>query len=322
MANKILITEDIVGPGIDRLVEKFNVTCDKELWKDNQRLLDLVGLFDALVVRNQTAVNSELLAAAAKCKVIGRAGVGVDNVDVEAASRHGIVVTYAPDENAISVAEHVLGMMLCMARKLPAADASVKQGRWERMRYLGTELHGKTLGILGLGKIGCRVALRARAFGMHIIAYDPFLTRHHLNVTETDAELVELDTLLARSDFITVHLPLTEETRHLLNESRLSRMRSTAILINTARGPIVVEEALYKILKERRIGGAALDVREKEPPENSPLNELDNILLTPHVAGFTQEAQDKVTDSVGEDVDRVLSGLPSLRYVNFPLPRK
>ncbi|MBW2145850.1 MAG: hydroxyacid dehydrogenase [Deltaproteobacteria bacterium] len=322
MANKILVTEDIVGPGIQRLVDKYDVTRDKDLWKDPQRLLESVGSFDALVVRNQTAVNSEVLAAAAQCKVIGRAGVGVDNIDVEAASNHGIVVTFAPDENAISVAEHVMGVMLCIARKLPAADESVKQGRWERMRYLGTELYGKTLGVLGLGKIGCRVALRAKSFGLHIIAYDPYLTRHHLNVTETGAELVDLDTLLARSDFITVHLPLTEETMHLLNESRLSGMKPTAILINTSRGPVVDEKDLYKVLKERRIGGAALDVREKEPPGDSPLHELDNILLTPHVAGFTREAQDKVTDSVGEDVDRVLSGLPALRFVNFSLPRR
>ena len=204
----------------------------------------------------------------------------------------------------------------------PGADASVKQGRWERMRFLGVELFGKTLGVLGIGKIGFRVALRAKAFGMNILAYDPYLTRHSLNVTETGAELVDLDTLLSRSDFITVHLPLTQETKHMLNEARLSKMKPTAYLVNTSRGPVINEADLYKILKERIIAGAALDVREKEPPGDSPLHQLDNILLTPHVAGLTYEAQDKVTDSVGEDVDRVLSGLPALRYVNFPRPRK
>jgi D-3-phosphoglycerate dehydrogenase len=322
MKNKVLVTEDITGAGIDRLKGKYELTGDKDIWKDRPRLLAAAGSVDALVVRNQTDVNAELLAAVKQCKVIGRAGVGVDNIDVGAASKNGIVVTYAPEENALSVAELVIGMMLCMARKLPAADASVKQGRWERRQFYGTEIHGKTMGILGLGKIGCRVALRARAFGMNIIAHDPYLTPHHLNVTETGAELVDLDTLLARSDVISVHLPLTSETRHLLNESRLSTMKPTAFLINTSRGPVVDEEDLYKILKERRIGGAALDVREKEPPGDSPLHKLDNILLTPHVAGVTHEAQEKVTDSVGEDVDRVLSGLPALRYVNFPLPRR
>jgi len=322
MASKIIVTEDVTGPGIDRLEKKFDVTRDKDIWKDRQRLLATVGSFDAMVVRNQTDVNAELLAAAGQCKVIGRAGVGVDNIDVQAASSHGIVVTFAPDENALSVAEHVMGVLLCMARKFPAADNSVKQGKWERMKFLGTEIHGKTLGVLGIGKIGCRVALRARSFGMNIIAYDPYLTQHHLHITETRAELVDLDTLLAGSDFITVHLPLTKETRHLLNENRLSKMKPSAFLINTSRGPVVDEQALYKVLKERRIAGAALDVREKEPPGDSPLNELDNILLTPHVAGFTYEAQDKVADSVGEDVDRVLSGLPALRYVNFPRPQK
>jgi phosphoglycerate dehydrogenase-like enzyme len=188
------------------------------------------------------------------------------------------------------------------------------------MAFLGVELYGKTLGIIGLGKIGARVAMRARAFGMRIIAYDPYLTRHHIHVTESQAELTDLETLLATGDFITIHLPLTAQTRHLINRERLGRMKSTAYLINTSRGPIINEADLYEALKGKSIAGAALDVRETEPPGESPLNGLDNILLTPHVAAFTVEAQDKVQESLSEDVDRVLTGRPALRFANFASP--
>jgi D-3-phosphoglycerate dehydrogenase len=278
--------------------------------------------FEAIIVRNQTKVSADLLKAATRCQVIGRAGVGVDNVDVKAASELGIVVAFTPEENAISVAEEVLGMMLCLAKRFIGADASVKAGKWDRMAFLGVELFGKTLGVIGLGKIGARVAMRARAFGMRIIAYDPYLTRHHIHVTESQAELVDLETLLRASDFITIHLPLTAETRHLIDKDSLSRMKPTAYLINTSRGPIVNEADLCEALKGQVIAGAALDVREEEPPKASPLNGLENILLTPHVAAFTVEAQDKVQESLCEDVDRVLSGKPVLRFANFARPKR
>jgi D-3-phosphoglycerate dehydrogenase len=319
---KILITENIVGPGIDRLKAKYDVTEDKDLWQKRNELLQMVGDYDAIIVRNQTKVTDDLLTTASRCLVVGRAGVGIDNIDVKAASAQGIVVTFTPEENSISVAEQVLGMMLCLARKFPGADASVKSGKWERMTFLGAELFGKTLGIIGLGKIGARAALRAKAFGMHIIGYDPYLTKNNFTVTETGAELVDLDTLLKESDFITIHLPLTDETRQMINKESLVKMKPTAYLINTSRGPIVKEEDLYHALSKGVIAGAALDVREDEPPKNSPLNTLDNILLTPHVAAFTREAQDKVVESLADDVDRVLSGNPALRVVNFPSPRK
>jgi D-3-phosphoglycerate dehydrogenase / 2-oxoglutarate reductase len=322
MKKKILITENIIGPGIDGLKEKYDCRWDKALWQKPEEILGIADQFDAIIVRNQTKVTADLLKAATRCQVIGRAGVGVDNVDVKAASDLGIVVAFTPEENAISVAEEVLGMILCLAKRFVGADAGVKASKWDRMAFLGVELFGKTLGIIGLGKIGARVAMRARAFGMRIIAYDPYLTRHHIHVTESQAELVDLETLLRTSDFITIHLPLTAETRHLIDKDSLSRMKPTAYLINTSRGPIVNEADLYESLDRKVIAGAALDVRETEPPKESPLNGLDNILLTPHVAAFTVEAQEKVQESLSEDVDRILSGKPALRFANFARPKR
>jgi D-3-phosphoglycerate dehydrogenase / 2-oxoglutarate reductase len=322
MKKKILITENIIGPGIDSLRQKYDCRWDKDLWQKPEEILGIADQFEAIIVRNQTKVTADLLEAATRCQVLGRAGVGVDNVDVNVASELGIVVAFTPEENAISVAEEVMGMMLCLAKRFVGADASVKAGKWDRMAFLGVELYGKALGIIGLGKIGARVAMRARAFGMRIIAYDPYLTRHHIHVTESQAELVDLETLLRTSDFITIHLPLTAETRHLIDQDRLRRMKSTAYLINTSRGPIVNEVDLYEALAGKVIAGAALDVRETEPPQASPLNSLENILLTPHVAAFTVEAQDKVQESLSEDVDRVLTGKPALRFANFASPRR
>ncbi|MFH1081701.1 MAG: hydroxyacid dehydrogenase [Pseudomonadota bacterium] len=322
MKKRILITENIIGSGIDGLKEKYDCRWDKDLWQKPEEILGMADQFEAIIVRNQTKVSADLLKAATRCQVIGRAGVGVDNVDVKAASELGIVVAFTPEENAISVAEEVLGMMLCLAKRFVGADASVKAGKWDRMAFWGVELFGKTLGVIGLGKIGARVAMRARAFGMRIIAYDPYLTRHHIHVTENQAELVDLETLLRTSDFITIHLPLTAETKHLINQDSLSRMKSTAYLINTSRGPIISEADLYEALKRKVIAGAALDVRETEPPGASPLNSLENLLLTPHVAAFTVEAQDKVQESLSEDVDRVLTGMPALRFANFAKPKR
>ncbi len=322
MKKKILITENISGPGMEGLREKYDCRWDKDLWQKPEEILGIADRFEAIIVRNQTKVTAALLKAATRCEVIGRAGVGVDNVDVKAASELGIVVAFTPEENAISVAEEVLGMMLCLAKRFVGADASVKAGKWDRMAFLGVELYGKTLGIIGLGRIGARVAMRARAFGMRIIAYDPYLTRHHIHVTESQAELVDLETLLRTSDFITIHLPLTAETRHLIDKDRLSRMKPAAYLVNTSRGPIVNEADLYEALDRKVIAGAALDVREEEPPRASPLNGLENILLTPHVAAFTVEAQDKVQESLSEDVDRVLEGKPALRFANFARPKR
>ena len=324
MANlkKILISEDVTGTGIDRLKEKYQLHYDPDLWKKIPELEKLIPAFDALIVRNQTKVNASLLAKAMSLRVIGRAGAGYDNIDVPAATQEGVVVAFSPEENAVSVAEHVFALLLALARKIPGADKSTKGGGWERKKYHGFELLGKTLGILGLGKIGFRVALRAKAFGMRILAYDAYLSSTSLHVTESGALLTSFDRVLAEADFLTLHLPLTPETRGILNGEALRKMKKTAFLINTSRGEVLVEADLAQVLKQGGIGGAALDVREKEPPGEGPLHGLDNVILTPHTAGLTYEAQEKVVDAVAEDVDRVLGGQPALRYVNFGVPKK
>ena len=320
---KILISEDVTGTGIDRLKQKYHLQIDPELWKKVPALEEAVAGVDGLIVRNQTKVTASLLSKAKALRVVGRAGAGYDNIDVPAATQAGVVVSYSPEENAVSVAEHVFALLLGLARKIPGADRSVKSGGWERKKYHGVELLGKTLGIWGLGKIGFRVALRAKAFGMRIIAYDAYLSPTSLHVTESGATLVSMDQLLAEADFLTVHLPLTQETRGILNLQVLKRMKRGACIINTSRGEVLNEEDLFQVLQQGQLGGAALDVREKEPPSTaSPLHGLDNVILTPHTAGLTYEAQEKVIDAVSEDVDRVLSGQPALRFVNFGLPKK
>ncbi len=283
--NKILITEDITGPGIDRLKEKYRVYTDPDLWGKIPQLETAVLDADALIIRNQTKVDIPLIAKAKALKVIGRAGAGYDNIDLKAASQAGIVVAYSPEENAVSVAEHVFGLLLALARKIPGADLSVKGGGWERKKYQGVELWGKTLGILGLGKIGFRVALRAKAFGMRLLAHDAFLSSTHLHLTESGANLCSFDTLLAEADFLSIHLPLNDETRGILDDQALRKMKPTAYLINASRGEILREKDLFQALKEGRLAGAALDVREKEPPPESPLHGLENVLLTPPYRG-------------------------------------
>ena len=308
---------------MDQLRDKYEVTVAPALWQNAVQLEEAVREIEALIVRNQTQVTESLLGNAKDLRVIGRAGAGYDNVNIDAASRAGVVVCYSPEENAVSVAEHVFALLLSLARKVPGADQSVRAGKWERKKFHGTEVFGKTLGILGLGKIGFRVALRAKAFGMRILGTDAYLSSTHLHVTESGVSMVSLEKLLESSDFLTIHLPLNRETRGLLNSALLRRMKPTALLINTSRGEILVERDLVQALRDRTIGGAALDVLEKEPPllEHS-LFGLDNVILTPHTAGLTHEAQEKVVQAIADDVDRVLSGLPALRYVNFSMPRR
>ena len=320
---KILISEDITGTGVERLKQKYHVQTDPDIWKQVSALEEAIPGFDALIVRNQTKVTASLFSKGSALRVVGRAGAGYDNIDVPAASQAGVVVSYSPEENAVSVAELVFGLILALARKIPGADRSVKSGGWERKKYHGVELMGKTLSIWGLGKIGFRVALRGKAFGMRLLAYDAYLSPTTLHVTESGATLTSLDQLLAEADFLSVHLPLTEETRGILSAQIFRKMKPGAFIINTSRGEVLIEEELFQALKQGRLAGAALDVREKEPPSTaSPLHGLDNVILTPHTAGLTYEAQEKVVDAVSEDVDRVLSGQPALRFVNFAVPKK
>jgi D-3-phosphoglycerate dehydrogenase / 2-oxoglutarate reductase len=318
----ILVTENITGAEMDALRSAFDVVSEPQLWQSPDELHRRIEDFRAIVVRNQTKVNAELMAAGKRLEVIARAGVGLDNVDAAAASAAGIVVVYAPEQNSISVAELAIGMMLALARQLPAADASTKSGKWERQRFTGTELFNKTLGIVGLGRIGFLTAMRARAFGMEILAHDNFVNPDSFVVSECRAKLVGLDELLERSDVISCHLPETPQTMGLFNYERFSRMRSGAIFVNTSRGGVVDEADLVRALREKKLAGAALDVRAKEPPEKSELAEMENVLLTPHIAAFTVEGQRRVVTSVCRDVAAVLRGQPAKNYFNFPTPRR
>ena len=316
----ILISENIQGAAVDALGERFRVSFLPDLWKDPALLAEKVKNCRALIVRNQTPVTPSLIDEAQELLVIGRAGVGLDNVDYNHAERSGVVVSFTPDQNAISVAEIAIGMMLSLVRFIPAADTDTKKGNWDRQRYVGTELYGKTLGIIGAGKIGYLTARRAMAFGMKVLAYDPFLSPHNILLSDTQAELVDLDQLLSRSDVVSCHLPSTPQTEGLLNRERFMKMKPGAFFINTSRGKVVVEQDLVETLKAGIVGGAALDVREKEPPLIGELETLPNVILTPHIAAFTHEAQNRVTAAVCEDVARVLDGKPALNAVKRTIP--
>jgi D-3-phosphoglycerate dehydrogenase len=318
----ILVSENVAGPEMDDLKKRFDVVFEPELFKDPAKLNSIIGNFRAIVVRNQTKVNAELIAAGKKLEVIGRAGVGLDNVDHGAASKAGIVVAFAPMQNSISVAELAIGLMLSMARMIPAADKSTKAGGWDRKKFTGVEMFGKTLGIVGLGRIGFLVANRAKAFGMHIVAHDNFVNPDSFTVSEIGAELVSLDELLKRSDVISVHTPETPQTAKMFNAEAFAKMKPTAFFMNTSRGGVVDEDALIEALRSKTIAGAALDVRTVEPPKPSALAEMENVILMPHVAAFTNEGQDRVLKCVCADVDAVLSGKAAMNFFNFAKPKR
>jgi D-3-phosphoglycerate dehydrogenase len=318
----VLITENIAGQPVDELKEKFKVSFQPDLWKDCPSLLAAVGSARALIVRNQTRVTAELIAAAGRLEVIARAGVGLDNIDVAAASAAGIVVTSTPSQNSISVAELAIGLMLALNRKIVAADRHVRGGGWARNQYMGGELWGKTLGLVGLGRIGCMTARRAAAFGMEIAAYDPFVDLDSPLVAEVRPRMLPLDDLLASADVVCCHVPLTPETRGLMDLAKFRRMKRSAILVNVARGEIVDEADLVRALQERLIVGAALDVRDREPPVVGALEAMENVVLTPHIGAFTHEGQHRVTAAVCRDVASVLAGRPAQNYVNFAKPKR
>ncbi|MBW1774255.1 MAG: hydroxyacid dehydrogenase [Deltaproteobacteria bacterium] len=313
----ILVTEDIAGQGMEALKEKFHVVFEPDLWGEPERLQALLPEFRAVIVRNQTRVTSSIIRAAPRLQVIGRAGAGLDNIDLEAASSAGIVVLYTPEQNSISVAELTLGMMIILARKIVPADRSTKSGHWERKAFTGTELYGKTLGIVGLGRIGYRVGRRATAFGMNMLAHDIYANPDAVLVSELSATMVDMEELLGRADYISCHVSLTEKTRGLFDYEMFCRMKPSAFFINTSRGEVVDEAALVKALKEERIAGAALDVRSEEPPDDSPLSGMDNVILTPHIGAFTGEGQERVVSSVCRDVAAVLNGKEPRNYFNL-----
>lgn len=318
----ILISENIRGAAVDALKARFAVSLQPELWRSPALLKQEIAKCRALIVRNQTPVTAALLGCAPELLVVGRAGVGLDNIDVKAAEQAGMVIASTPDQNAISAAELTMGMILGLARMIPAADHDTKLGNWSRQKFVGMELYGKTLGIVGAGKIGFLTARRAMAFGMKILAYDPYLSRDNILLSDLQAELVGLDELLSAADVVTCHLPATRETTGLMNSARFVKMKHGALFVNTSRGAVVVEADLAAALKSGALGGAALDVRATEPPAAGELEALPNVILTPHVAAFTREAQERVTRAVCEDVARVLEGKPAINPVGSAKPRK
>jgi len=297
---KVLISDEMSDRAVQRLQAEREISVDYRPGLTKEDLKRIIPEYAALVVRSQTKVTAEVMEAAASLQVIGRAGTGVDNVDLEAATRRGIVVMNVPGGNTVSAAEHTLAMLLAMARGVPAADRSMRSGRWERGRFVGSELEGKVLGVLGMGKVGREVAHRARSFGMEVIGYDPFVSAEDLQRSQTS--FVPLDQIFRRADFITVHTPLTAQTRYLVGEKEIASCKPGVRIVNCARGGIVDEAALAKYLKSGHVAGAALDVYEEEPPKELPFREMDNVVLTPHLAASTAEAQEKVAVIIAEQV--------------------
>jgi D-3-phosphoglycerate dehydrogenase len=296
---KVLIA-DKISPTCADVLRRFGLEVEHRPGISGPDLLRAAAAVEGIVVRSDTRITEEVMAAAPRLRVVGRAGAGVDNIDVPAATRRGILVMNAPGENTISAAEHTLSMILSLARQIPRADRGMHAGRWERGQFMGIELFGKTLGILGLGKVGREVASRARAFGMEVIAYDPVLSEEM--AARAGVTLVPLDTIYERADLITLHLPLSAETRHMIGREQLQRCRPGVRLINVARGGVIDEAALVEALQSGRVAGAALDVFENEPPTGSPLLSLDSVVLTPHLGASTQEAQEKVAARIAEQI--------------------
>jgi D-3-phosphoglycerate dehydrogenase / 2-oxoglutarate reductase len=302
---RVLVTEELSEAGLELLRKDFDVDVRTELAAGD--LAGEIEPYDALIVRSQTQVTAEVIAAAEHLKVVARAGIGVDNVDVEAATRRGVMVVNAPQSNVVSAAEHTLALLLAQARNVPQANADLKQGRWERSKWQGVELQGKTLGVLGLGRVGALVAARALAFGMRLIAFDPYVTGDRAKQMGVDV-MPTLESLLVQSDFVTIHLPRTADTESLIGEHELSLMKPGARLVNTARGGIVDEDALAKAIADGRLAGAALDVFAEEPTTDSPLFALPSTVVTPHLGASTVEAQDKAGITVAEMVRLALKG--------------
>jgi D-3-phosphoglycerate dehydrogenase len=308
---RVLVREPIAEGGVELLRARFDVDVDGD-----SELAEIIGRYDAIVVRSATKLTAAVIERAERLRVIGRAGVGVDNVDVEAATRRGIVVANAPESTVVSAAEHTIGLLVALARNIPQAHAALKQGRWERSAWGGVELAGKTLGVLGFGRIGQQVARRAVGLGMHVVAYDPFVAADR--VRELGAEHAETaDAVFTAADFLTLHMPLTQETRGLIGRDAFAGMRQGVRLVNAARGELVDEEALAEALASGRVAGAALDVFSQEP-YGGPLLGLDGVVVTPHLAASTAEAQDRAGVIVAEQVAAALEGHLVTNAVNIP----
>jgi D-3-phosphoglycerate dehydrogenase len=309
---RVLVREEIAEAGVRLLQERFDVDVD-----GTSDLAAAIGQYDGIVIRSATKLTADLIERGERLKVIGRAGVGIDNVDVDAATRRGIVVANAPESTVISAAEHTIGLLVALSRNIPQAHAALKQGRWERKTYGGIELADKTLGVLGFGRIGQQVARRAAGLGMRVVAYDPFVSPDRFR--ELGVERVATpDEVYAAAEFLTLHLPLTDETRRSLDAGAIGRMRDGVRIVNAARGDLVDEEALLEGLQSGKVAGAALDVFSSEP-YSGPLLELDSVVVTPHLAASTEEAQDRAGVIVAEQVAAALEGGLVTNAVNIPV---
>ena len=317
MAPRVLVSDKLSKTAVqifkDRGVE---VDYLPDLGKDKDKLLEVIGQYDGLAIRSATKVTEKLIAAATNLKVIGRAGIGVDNVDIPAASRRGIIVMNTPFGNSITTAEHAIAMIFAVARELPEADLSTKAGKWEKNRFMGVEITGKTLGIIGCGNIGSIVATRGVGLKMHVIAFDPFLSESR--AADLGVEKVELDELFQRADFITLHTPLTDKTRNVINADAIAKMKTGVRIITCARGGLIDEAALLAGLQSGKVAGAGLDVFEVEPATDSPLFKLPNVVCTPHLGASTSEAQENVALQVAEQMaDYLVKGAVS-NAINMP----
>jgi D-3-phosphoglycerate dehydrogenase len=311
---RVLVREPIAAAGISLLREQFDVDVEP-----NGDLAERIGDYDAIVIRSATKLTADLIARGERLKVIGRAGVGVDNVDVEAATRRGIVVANAPESTVVSAAEHAVGLLVALARNIPQAHEALKAGRWERARWGGIELAGKTLGVLGFGRIGQQVARRAVGLGMRVVAHDPFVAKDRFRELGTE-RLESMDEVLEEAEFVTLHLPLGPETRGIIGRDAFARMRDGVRIVNAARGELVDEDALADAVRSGKVAGAALDVFSTEP-YSGPLLELENVIVTPHLAASTEEAQDRAGVIVAEQVAAALEGGLVTNAVNIPAIR-
>lgn len=316
MSMKVLISDPLSEAGIAPLREKENLEVVNKTDLTEEQLEGIIGDFDALIVRSQTQVTRRLIEKGKKLKIIARAGVGVDNIDQEAATENGIIIVNAPYGNTNSAAEHTMAMLMALTRKIPQAYASLKKGKWDRKKYVGIEVKNKVLGIIGLGKIGTEVAYRAKGQRMDVIAYDPFLTKE--KAEQMGITYGTFEEVISNADFITIHTPLVKETKHMINKEAFEKMKPGVRIINCARGGIIDEDALYEAIISKKVAGAALDVLEKEPFPHHPLLELDEVIATPHLGASTVEAQEMVAVDVSRDVISYLEGGIVKNPVNLP----
>ena len=313
---KILVSDPLGPGGLEIFKAEPQLEVDVKTGLKGDELKKIVADYDAIIVRSGTHLTKDIIQEAKRLKVIGRAGVGVDNVDLDAATKQGVIVMNTPEGNTVSTCEHTISMLMALSRNIPQAHASVKRGEWKRSTFTGTELNQKVLGVIGFGRIGREVAARANAFGMRILAFDPFIAKE--NLRQLGVEFTDFDTLIKTADFITLHVPLTDQTKNIINEKTFQRMKRGVCVINCARGGLIDEKALYDAIKAGQVRGAALDVFEKEPPEKNSLLELDQVIVTPHLGAATQEAQENVGISVAQQVVDALLERGIRNAVNLP----